>query len=110
MPEQTLLLIEAGRMAADPRHPHFAEGHAGVFATDTYCDTTDRLNDLSPYPSTHDGFIGLVAADGHGIIARIVYYNRQDGQHDTLLGRVGNNIYNWNGGHSNGRTDLPARE
>ncbi|HLJ57364.1 MAG TPA: hypothetical protein VKT77_20165 [Chthonomonadaceae bacterium] len=110
IPEQTALIAEAGRMAADPRHPILARGGTAGRAVDLYGDTTDRIGGLSPYPSMHGGQFGLVAADGHGIMVHVLFYGRSDGPHDTLLGRIGDNIYNWNGGHPNGATDRPAQE
>ena len=110
IPEQTALLVEAGRMAADPRHPQLANTHNGGLAVDLYTDTTDRVGGLSPFPSTHGGQIGMVAADGHGLTARALFYGPNDGPHDKKLGRIGDAVYNWNGGHPNGETDKPACE
>jgi hypothetical protein len=110
IPEQTVLLVEAGRMAADPRHPGRVWGAGPGTALDLYGDTTDRVMGLSPYPSVHGGQLCVVAADGHGIAVKVLYYGPQDGPHDRLLGRIGVDIYNWNGGYGNGETDRPAHE
>jgi hypothetical protein len=110
LPEQTALLVEAGRMAPDPRRPHFAPRDAPGLATDLYGDTTDRVHGLSPYPSTHGGQLGVIAADGHGLMGKVLCYSPPDGPHDRLLGRIFDTIYNWNGGHSNGETDTPPHE
>lgn len=110
IPEQTALLVEAGRMAADPRHPRLAGASTPGLATDLYGDTTDRVQGQSPYPSTHGGQFGIVAGDGHGVMTRVLYYSSTDGPHDRRYGRVGDGIYDWNGGHPNGETDRPARE
>jgi hypothetical protein len=109
MPEQTALVVEAGRMAADPRRPRIAGAGPGL-ARDLYGDTTDRVSGLSPYPTTHGDQSAIVAADGHGVAAKILYYGPKDGPHDVMFGRVGDGIYNWNGGHPNGETDTPTRE
>lgn len=110
IPEQTALLVEAGRMAADPRHPRLTALQHGGFALDVYGDTTDRVHGMSPYPAMHGGELGVVAADGHAIMARPPHYIPEDGPHDRLLGRMAGNIYNWNGGFPNGETDIPPRE
>jgi hypothetical protein len=110
IPEQTVLVAEAGRMAADPRHPRLAGSEKSGFALDLYGDTTDRVRGLSPYPSTHAGEFGAVAADGHGVMLQVLYYGPTDGPHDKRLGRLGKDMYNWNGGHDNGETDRPAHE
>lgn len=110
MPEQTALIVEAGRMAANPRRPWLIVPSGPGYAMDQYGDTLDRFNGLSPYPSTHGGQYGVVAADGHGQMGRVLYYSSEDGPHDKTLGRIANGVYDWNGGHANGRTDEPARE
>jgi hypothetical protein len=110
IPEQTALLVEAGRMDADPRHPRRVWGASTGLALDLYGDTTDRILGLSPYPSVHGGHFCVVAADGHGVAVKVLYYGPQDGPHDRLLGRIGENIYDWNGGYGNGETDRPAHE
>ncbi len=106
LPEQTVLLMEAGPMSrlryeGDPR------GSLGVVI---YGDTTDRIEGLIPYPSTHAKKMAVVAADGHGAVVTIEHYDQMLGLHDTLYGRVGANFYNWNGGFLNGQTDRPPRD
>jgi hypothetical protein len=110
LPEQTVLFIEAGpmwstsgRQAHDPPTPHRV-------ARLDYGDTTDRTGLLFPYPSTHEGRIAVAAADGHAVTVRVEHYTPSDGPHDPLYGRLGGNIYNWNGGHPNGETDRPPHE
>ena len=110
LPEQTALLVEAGRMAADPRRPSLSDKSMLAYSLDVYGDTTDRMLGASPYPSVHDGQSCLVAADGHGAAVRVLYYSASDGPHDTRRGRIGSSFYNWNGGHPNGETESPARE
>lgn len=109
IPEQTVLLVEAGRMARDPAHPKFDPKSART-ALDLYGDTTDRVNGLSPYPSTHTGQMGVVAADGHGISLKVLYYSDPDHVHDSRIGRIGADIYNWNGGHPGGSPETPQHE
>jgi hypothetical protein len=108
LPGQTALLVEAGPMWRDPLHP--PRGPASPFALLDYGDTTDRVNGLSPYPSSHDGRMVAVAADGHGVLLKVEHYSPPDGPRDPLYGRIGDNLYNWNGGHPNGQTDRPPRE
>ena len=110
IPEMTALIVEAGRMAADPRHPRLSRAPVSGIAVDTYGDTTDRIQGMSPYPSVHGGQFGIVAVDGHGVMTRVLFYAPKDGPHDAKFGRIGDSIYNWNGGHPNGETDRPAHE
>ena len=53
---------------------------------------------------------GVVAVDGHAVMVEVKHYGPEDSPHDPLYGRIGNSIYNWNGGHPNGETDTPPRE
>jgi len=108
--EQTVLLMEAGNMALDPRSPRLPVAGTPGPAVDSYGDTTDRIGGLSPYPSVHTGYMDVITAEGRGVSIKILYYYPKDGPHDTLYGRVGENIYNWNGGHPNGQTDTPPHE
>jgi hypothetical protein len=110
MPERTALLIDAGTMAVDGRHPHLAGSSTPGVAVDVYGDTTDRIDGLCPYPSVHGGQIGIIAVDGHAVATKVLHYSQADGPHDKRLGRIGEMIYNWNGGHDNGATDTPAHE
>lgn len=106
LPEQTVLFVESGRMWSNPLR--WSQGlNIGLI---DYGDTTDRYAGLSPYPSTHDGRMAVVAADGHGIILTVLHYETKDLPHDVLYGRIGSGIYNWNGGHANGETDRPPKE
>jgi prepilin-type processing-associated H-X9-DG protein len=107
---QTALLVEAGPMwtltgretNASPRRSHDARIEYG--------DTMDRYRGLVPYPSTHGGRIAIAAADGHAAAVRVEHYSAADGPHDTLYGRIGGELYNWNGGHPNGEIDRPPHE
>ncbi len=110
IPEQTALLVEAGNMEADPRKPRVPGAATPGLAVDIYGDIMDRITGVSPYPATHGGQLGVVAADGHSIMSRPMYYASSDGPHDPLLGRLVDGIYNWNGGHQNGETDSPPHE
>jgi len=106
LPDQTVLFAGAGRMWRNPLR--WTEGpNIGLLA---YGDTMDRYLGLSPYPSTHDGRMAVVAADGHGVLLTVQHYSPTDGPHDAMYGRLGSGLYNWNGGHPNGETDRPPRE
>ncbi len=110
LPSQTVLLIEAGPMwAVTGRSAHAAPSPQPLARLD-YGDTLDRVAGLVPYPSTHTGKIALAAADGHAVTVRVEHYSRADGPHDRLYGRIGGDIYNWNGGHPNGELDRPPHE
>lgn len=105
--EQTVLFVEAGPFWNDPiRKVRATDPHPALL---DYGDTTDRRQSLVPYPSTHDGRMAVVAADGHGVIVTVEHYDAKT-RHDTQYGRLGGNIYNWNGGHPNGETDRAPRE
>ena len=106
LPEQTALFVEAGKMWKDPLK-YSPWRPIGLLE---YGDMEDRVGSYCPYPSTHDGLMSIVAADGHGIIVSVLHYRPKTGPHDEMYGRIGSNIYNWNGGHPNGQTDHPARE
>ena len=106
LPEQTVLFVEAGRMWPSPYRVENGKNAAFL----EYGDTTDRFYNLVPYPSCHGGRMAIVAADGHGLLISVAHYSSKEGAHDPLYGRVGSNIYNWNGGHVNGNTDLPAKD
>ena len=105
--EQTALFVEAGPFWGRPTRK--LRSDTAVSALLDYGDTTDRWHDLCPYPSTHDGRFAVVAADGHGVVVSIEHYDKRL-RHDSLYGRIGSNLYNWNGGHPNGETDRPPRE
>ena len=105
--EQTALFVEAGPFWSAPTHKTRSSDPRPALLD--YGDTTDRWQTLVPYPSTHDGRIAVVAADGHGVMVTVEHYDAKS-RHDTLYGRIGSNIYNWNGGHPNGATDSAPRE
>ncbi len=107
LPEQTAMFVEAGPFWHSPKHPSSTDTTA--LALLDYGDMTDRVDGLCPYPSTHDGRLAVVAADGHGILLTVEHYPKK-GRHDTLYGRIGGSLYNWNGGHPNGETDRPPHE
>ena len=101
IPERTALLVEAGR--AREKSP-FGPPH-GSQAESVYWDTgTTPL----AYPSPHFGRMNVAGADGHARSIIVRHYSLAG--HDPLYGRIGGQIYNWNGGHPNGRTELPPRE
>ncbi len=107
---QTVLFVEAGPMKLNPRRPEASDNRDQPYALLDYGDTTDMINLLYPYPSTHAGKMAIAAADGHVALTKVFYYSAQDGRHDIMLGNIGNGIYNWNGGRANGETDRPAHE
>ena len=106
LPEQTVLFVEAGPMWTAPKR----QGAPSDYALLDYGDTLDRTRGLVPYPSTHDGRMAVVAADGHGLLLSVEHYTDTEGPHDPHFGRIGQTIYNWNGGHPNGETDLAPRD
>ena len=110
LPAQTALFVEAGPLSASslrsPRRPDESKGLALL----EYGDTSDRIAGLFPYPSTHEDKLAVVAADGHATPLHVEHYTQKDGPHNTLYGRIGGSIYNWNGGHPNGAVDTPPQE
>jgi len=88
IPAQTVLIAETGSCGAGAglREPAYSDTSRGSCV----------------YPSPHEGRMNVAAADGHVVSIKISHY-RPDG-HNTLYGRMGGSIYNWNGGHPNGRT------
>lgn len=104
---QTVLLVEAGPISRSPRS---LEGVNEQLADVAYGDTTDRYNGFWCYPSTHAGRMAVVAVDGHAAVLRVAHYSPADGPHDPLYGLIGGRIFNWNGGHPNGKTDEPVRQ
>jgi prepilin-type processing-associated H-X9-DG protein len=101
IPERTALIVEAGRFRAESPFGR----PAGREAESAYWDTgTTPL----AYPSAHLGRMNLAAADGHAKSIIVRHYSTAG--HDALYGRIGGSIYNWNGGHPNGKTELPPRE
>ncbi len=101
IPAQTVLLVEAGRMReAGPFGPP-----ASPLAMSAYFDTAQTPR---AYPSPHDRRMCISAIDGHTVCVRVAHYS--PAWHDPMYGRVGRNVYNWNGGHPNGDTGTPPRE
>lgn len=110
LPAQTALFVGAGPMWRDPLEAPRRRADGTDTALLEYGDTLDRRDGFSPYPSPHDGQTVVAAADGHGILVKVQHYTASQGEHDRLFGRIGGDIYNWNGGHPNGETDRPSRE
>jgi hypothetical protein len=109
LPARTVLFLEAGPMGRDGRALRSASDPPRIALLD-YGDTTDRVQGLCPYPTSHGGKMAVVAADGHAVSITVEHYAPNDPHHDRLYGRLGGTIFNWNGGYLNGRTDLPPRE
>ncbi|MCC6728342.1 MAG: hypothetical protein IT208_03285 [Chthonomonadales bacterium] len=101
LPEQTVLLAEGG--AYRPRGPFGRP--AGPWALIWYWDTAWWPN---VYASPHHRRMNVAAADGHVVSVEVAHYGRPG--HDPVYGRLGRRLYNWNGGHPNGRTADPPRE
>lgn len=101
LPNQTVLLVEAGHQRADrPFGPP-----AGQSCRAGYWDTGEH-----PlfHPSVHAGKMSVSAADGHALALEVAHYSLEG--HDPLLGRLGGQIYNWNGGFPNGNLRGAPRE
>ncbi len=109
MQAQTVLFVESGPLSTHALRA-VPPDHMAAMALLDYGDTLDRVNGFIPYPSTHDGSMAVAAADGHTVVLRVEHYSSADGVHDPLYGRLGADIYNWNGGHPNGEVDRPPRE
>jgi prepilin-type processing-associated H-X9-DG protein len=107
---QTALLVEAGPMWSTSGRSGDSVTTRSNFARIEYGDTLDRYQGYVPYPSTHGGKMAVAAADGHATAVTVEHYTDADGPHDPLYGRIGGDIYNWNGGHPNGDVDRPPRE
>ncbi|MGC8667374.1 MAG: hypothetical protein ACP5VE_04555 [Chthonomonadales bacterium] len=88
IPAQTALIVETGSCSRQPglREPAY----------------TDTSRGACVYPSPHEGRMNVAAADGHAVSIKIRHYLPNG--HNSLYGRMGGSIYNWNGGHPNGRT------
>lgn len=108
LPAHTLLLTEAGRMSQSPRLS--PDGSTPPLALLSYGDMTDRYQGFYPYPATHEGKLAVSAADGHALLIKVEHLSPADGPHNTVLGRIGGDIFNWNGGHPNGELDRPVQE
>jgi prepilin-type processing-associated H-X9-DG protein len=97
LPARTALLVEAGP---------FRDGQgAGPWVMSAYLDVAEWPR---AHPSVHGGRMNVAAADGHAKTIRVE--NHAAGTHDGRYGRIGGQIYNWNGGHPNGDTSGPPRE
>lgn len=110
LPAQTALFVEAGPMSMSPLHPPQNAEESKGLAVLEYGDCQDRFGPLIPYPSTHDGRLAVVAADGHATSFHVEHYTHKEGPHNSLYGRIGGDMYNWNGGHPNGEVDRPPIE
>jgi hypothetical protein len=101
IPAQTALLVEAGwQRDGGPFGPP-----AKPLAMSAYFDTAQMP---AAYPSPHNRRMSISAIDGHTVCVKVAHYS--PAWHDPMYGRVGRNIYNWNGGHPNGNTGSPPRE
>ncbi len=101
IPYETAMLVEAG---GERRNGPFAPP-ASNRAACVYWDTADFGN---IYPSPHAGKMCVLAADGHAAAVKVEHYDRIN--HNPIYGCLGDEIYNWNGGFPNGRTDLPPAQ
>ena len=110
LPGETALLVEAGVMNQNQSRPLFHFGSPTGKALDIYGDTTDRIEDLIPYPAVHEDQTVVIALDGHSVASKPAHSDLKSGPHDPMYGRIVNGIFNWNGGHANGETDRPVRE
>lgn len=104
LPAQTALFVEAGSAWRDPLHPPRSSEEVRPLALTEYTDMTERIEGFSPFPSARTGKTAIVAADGHIVTVKVDHYT-PDPLHDTLYGRIGGNLYNWNGGFPLGKTD-----
>jgi prepilin-type processing-associated H-X9-DG protein len=106
LPERTILLTESERFK-DPAGKSSGSGDSWRISS-IYTDYFERP---SAFPAAHEGRINVAAADGH--VKNIEPARAgQDypGVHDRKFGRLGGSLYNWNGGHPNGRTFDPPRD
>ncbi len=110
LPAQTALFVEAGPMSAQALRAPRSNAESHDWARLEYGDTADVVEGLWPYPSTHGGKMAVVAADGHAVSLTVEHYAPTSGPHNALYGRIGGDIYNWNGGHANGDVDHPPVE
>lgn len=101
MSAQTVLLAEGGAWqgSAPPARTD------GRWAVSIY---TDASIWPQAYHSPHSGRMNVAAADGHVTTLKLAHY--APAGHDTLYGRLGGSVYNWNGGHPNGDTGGAPRE
>jgi prepilin-type processing-associated H-X9-DG protein len=110
VPAQTALFVEAGRMWKDPLVPPTPQNPAAPFAVLDYGDVGERVRGYCPYPSTHNGRMAVVAADGHAELVKVEHYDPAEKSHDPMYGRIGGGIFNWNGGYPSNELDRPPRE
>lgn len=101
LPAQTVMLAESGGF----RGPRPGGGPVGTWAMNVYTDTAKWPR---AFPSPHNNRMNVAAADGHVVSLKIAH-TTPDG-HDSLYGRLGGTIYNWNAGHPNGDTAGPPRD
>lgn len=106
IPAQTALFVEAGNPWRNPLSP---TSEQKPFAVWDYTDTTERIDGYYPYPSARTGKTAVVAADGHIVVVKVAYYAPSP-LHNPLYGRLGGNIFNWNGGFENGKTDAKPKD
>ncbi len=106
IPAQTALFVEAGSAWADALSPN---SDKKPLALTTYTDTTEKVEGYTPFPSARSGKSAVVAADGHIVVVKVAYYAPSP-LHNALYGRFGGNIYNWNGGFENGKTDTKPKD
>jgi hypothetical protein len=110
LPDQTVMLVDAGPIRRDPRGDTPPESDRSRLAFLDYGDTTERYGTMFRYPSSHHGLMTVIGVDGHAVTRRVAHYFPSDGAHDPLYGLVVPGLFNWNGGHPNGQTDRPRHE
>ena len=101
IPAQTALLVESGPVRKNGPFEGPSENRSA-------CRYSDTASQGRLYPSPHRNKMNIVAADGHAKTVKVEHY--QPAGHNPLYGRIGDGIYNWNGGYPNGKTDGPAVE
>jgi hypothetical protein len=101
IPAQTALLVEAGKLRTDG--PFSAP--SGLLAA---CSYSDVMGNGSLYPSPHGKMMSVVTVQGNAVLIKVEHYKA--GMHDPEYGRIGDDIYNWNGGFPNGKTVGPPHE
>jgi len=100
LPAQTVLLAESGGFRGVT-----PDGKSGFWSMSIY---TDIAKWPQAFPSPHDGRMNVAAVDGHVVSMKVAHTSPEG--HDSVYGRFGGSIYNWNGGHPNGDTGGPPRE
>ncbi len=101
LPAQTVMVAESGGFRAEGLAPQSSQ----LWSVPVYTDTAKWP---TAFPSPHGGRMNVAAADGHILSIKVAHYKSEG--HDSLFGRLGDSIYNWNGGHPNGDTGGPPRE